>query len=143
LQSTHFDDQGSVARERAAALILEAIDFELDSSPRSSCPVFLLGDLNSPVDQAAYKTIATRMYDLRTTCTATFGHCNTFTGFDGRKADLSRIDHIFGTTKAGWEGGLYAVEENHYEDGKWLSDHRLVIADVNVGKGLKPKRHES
>jgi endonuclease/exonuclease/phosphatase family metal-dependent hydrolase len=143
LQSTHFDDQGSVARERAAALILEAIDFELDSSPRSSCPVFLLGDLNSAVDQAAYKTIATRMYDLRTTSTTTFGHYNTFTGFDGRKVDLSRIDHIFGTTKAGWEGGLYAVEENHYEDGKWLSDHRLVIADVNVGKGLKPKRQES
>lgn len=81
------------------------------------------------------------MYDLRTTCTATFGHYNTCTGFEGLKKDLSRIDHIFGTTKEGWEGGLYAVEENHFEDHKWLSDHRLVIADVNVGKGLKPKKH--
>ena len=80
------------------------------------------------------------MYDLRTTCTATFGHYNTFTGFEGQEGDLNRIDHIFGTTQKGWEGGIYAVEENHFEDKKWLSDHRLVIADVLVGKGLKPKK---
>jgi len=102
--------------------------------------VFLLGDLNSPVNEAAYKAIATRMYDLRMTCTATFGHYNTFTGFEGREGDLSRIDYIFGTPREGWEGGLYAVEENYFEDKKWLSDHRLVIADVLVGKGLKPKK---
>ena len=44
------------------------------------------------------------------------------------------------STQKGWEGGIYAVEENHFEDKKWLSDHRLVIADVLVGKGLKPKK---
>jgi len=102
--------------------------------------VFLLGDLNSPEDDAAYKTISARMYDLRKTSTVTYGHVNTFTGFDGRKKDLSRIDHIFGSRTDGWEGGVYAVEENRFEDGLWLSDHRLVMADVILGSHLKPKQ---
>lgn len=113
---------------------MDAVHFELSSS---SVPVFLLGDLNSPETEAAYRTIADHMHDLRSTATATYGHYNTFTGFD--RVDLKRIDHIFGNFGEGWKGGLYAVEENHFEDGKWLSDHRLVIADVTVGKGLKPK----
>jgi endonuclease/exonuclease/phosphatase family metal-dependent hydrolase len=108
---------------------MEAVDFEVTSS---SCPVFLLGDLNSPESDAAYRNISSRMLDLRNTSSATFGHFNTFSGFDGKESDLSRIDYIFGTHK-GWKGGVYAVEENHYEDGKYLSDHRLVIADVTLG----------
>jgi endonuclease/exonuclease/phosphatase family metal-dependent hydrolase len=123
-----------MAREKAATLIMEAVDFELDSS---SSPVFLLGDLNSSASDTAYRTISSRMLDLRQTSTATFGHVNTFTGFDGNSSDLSRIDYIFGT-HTGWKGGVYAVEENHFEDGKWLSDHRLVVADVSLGSTLKP-----
>jgi endonuclease/exonuclease/phosphatase family metal-dependent hydrolase len=124
-----------VAREKSASLILEAVDFELDSS---SCPVFLLGDLNSPETDPAYKGIASQMFDLRQMCPTSYGHYNTFTGFEGKKDDLSRIDHIFGTVCEGWKGAVYAVEENHFEDGKWLSDHRMVMADVFIGKGLKP-----
>lgn len=78
------------------------------------------------------------MYDLREVCGRTYGHYNTFTGFDGKVGDLSRIDHIFGTRRWGWCGKVYAVEENHFDDGKWLSDHRLVMADVSIGKELKP-----
>ena len=77
------------------------------------------------------------MHDLRKTSTMTYGHVNTFTGFEGRKEDLSRIDHIFGSHTKGWAGGVYGVEENRFEDGLWLSDHRLVIADVTLGKHLK------
>jgi endonuclease/exonuclease/phosphatase family metal-dependent hydrolase len=124
-----------VARDKAAKLILEAVDFEFSSS---TCPVFLLGDLNSPENDNAYRTISPRMHDLRGICTSTFGHHNTFTGFDGKKGDLSRIDHIFGTRGDGWDGGIYTVEENHFEDEIWLSDHRLVMADVFLGKDLKP-----
>jgi hypothetical protein len=79
------------------------------------------------------------MHDLRNTSTSTFGHFNTFTGFDAKKSDLSRIDYIFGSQMDGWKGGVYAVEENRYEDEKWLSDHRLVVADVLLGKDFKPK----
>lgn len=118
-------------------MIIEAADFEHSSSSR---PVFLLGDLNSRVEEDAYKTISARMYDLRKTSTATYGHVNTFTGFDGRKGDLSRIDHIFGSHGRGWTGGVYAVEENRFEDERWLSDHRLVIADVVLGRDLKPEK---
>jgi endonuclease/exonuclease/phosphatase family metal-dependent hydrolase len=129
-----------VAREKSAALILEAVDFELGSS---SCPVFLLGDLNSLATDTAYRTIAARMHDLRQTSTKIYGHYNTFTGFEGKKGDLSRIDHIFGSTGSGWKTGIYAVEENHFEDGKWLSDHRLVVADVFIGKDLKPIKKDT
>jgi endonuclease/exonuclease/phosphatase family metal-dependent hydrolase len=124
-----------VARSKASTLILEAVDFELASS---TCPIFLLGDLNSPESDTAYRTISSKMYDLRYTSAATFGHKNTFTGFDGKPSDLSRIDYIFGTQYHGWKGGVYAVEENHFEDKKWLSDHRLVIADVTLGPSFIP-----
>lgn len=116
-------------------MILEAVDFELAST---TGPVFLLGDLNSPESDGAYRNISSRMYDLRHTCTGTFGHVNTFTGFDGNDSELSRIDYIFGSRVDGWTGGVYAVEENHFEDGKWLSDHRLVVADVTLGSNLRP-----
>ena len=78
------------------------------------------------------------MHDLREICAVKYGHYNTFTGFEGKRGDLSRLDYIFGTRGDGWSGKIYAVEENHFEDEKWLSDHRLVMADVEIGKGLKP-----
>ena len=122
-------------------MIVEAVQFELKFG---SCPVFLLGDLNSPLEEAAYRTIAARMHDLRDYCTTTYGHYNTFTGFEGRKSDLSRIDHIFGSAADGWRAGVFSVEENHFEDEIWLSDHRLVMADVFIGKDLKAvKRKKS
>lgn len=83
------------------------------------------------------------MHDLRDICSKTYGHYNTFTGFEGKEGDLSRIDHIFGTKEMGWCGKVYAVEENHFEDGKWLSDHRLVMADVVIRKGLRPDEEKS
>jgi endonuclease/exonuclease/phosphatase family metal-dependent hydrolase len=120
-------------------LIVEAVDFELKSSP---CPVFLLGDLNSPVEDTAYRTIAARMRDLRDYCTATYGYYNTCTGFEGKKSELSRIDHIFGSVADGWEAGVFSVEENHFEDELWLSDHHLVMADVSIGKELKAVKRQ-
>ena len=63
-----------MAREKSATLILEAVDFELDSS---SAPVFLLGDLNSPETGIAYQSIAGRMHDLREICPTKYGHYNT------------------------------------------------------------------
>lgn len=116
--------------------MIQELDLELSTSP---CPVFLLGDLNSPVSGAAYQTIASRMQDLRHACRSTYGHYNTCTGFDGRKEDLSRIDHIFGSAGGGWTGSVYAVEESHFEDDIWLSDHRLVMADVFIDKHLSPE----
>jgi endonuclease/exonuclease/phosphatase family metal-dependent hydrolase len=122
-----------LSREKSAKLVLEAVEFE-----SSSCPVFVLGDLNSSVEEKAYGLFSSRMHDLRSTSSAQFGHLYTFTGFDGKKSDLSRIDHIFGS-KTGWKGGVYSVGENLFDDGIYLSDHRPVIADVLVGKKLKPE----
>lgn len=122
-----------MAREKSATLILEAVDFELGSS---LAPVFLLGDLNSPESGIAYQSIAGRMHDLREICPTKYGHYNTCTGFEGKKSDLSRIDHIFGSMADGWNGKIYAVEENRFEDGIWLSDHRLVMADVYIERQI-------
>jgi hypothetical protein len=66
------------------------------------------------------------MLDLRQTTTATFGDVNPFTSFDGKSSNLSRIDYIFGT-HTGWKGGVYAVEENHFEDGMWLRDQITIL----------------
>lgn len=37
---------------------------------------------------------------------------------------------------------MYGVEENRFEDGVWLSDHRMVVGDVEVGRELKPVLRE-
>ena len=33
---------------------------------------------------------------------------------------------------------MYGVEENRFEDGVYLSDHRMVVGDVELGRELKP-----
>jgi endonuclease/exonuclease/phosphatase family metal-dependent hydrolase len=114
------------------------VDFEI----ASNVPVFLLGDLNSPINESAYTLISSHMYDLRNISTAQYGHYNTFTGFDGKKEDLSRIDHIFGSKSVGWKAGVFCVEENFFDDEVYLSDHRPVVADVIVGKELKPGKEK-
>jgi endonuclease/exonuclease/phosphatase family metal-dependent hydrolase len=128
MQSTHFDHQGEVARKKSAELILFEIQKERALYP--FIPIFLLGDLNSPETDDAYQILGAGMSDLREINSAKWGHTNTFTGFDGR--DLKRIDYIFGSLGGGWRVGGYGVEENRFDDGVWLSDHRLVVADVLV-----------
>jgi len=68
---------------------------------------------------------------------SSIGHYNTFSGFQGRKSDLSRVDHIFGSVTDGSKVDVFSVEENHFDDEIWLSDHRLEMADVSIGKDLK------
>lgn len=60
------------------------------------------------------------------------GEWATFTGFERRKKDEACIDFVFGRSDVGWEAKNVFVYGNSTDDGMLSSDHRLVVADVDL-----------
>lgn len=141
--NTHLDNASSAARENGAKLVLKAIESYI--SGNSKCgfgplPVFLAGDMNSQEHQEAYKAFtasASPIQDtkLSTPSTGVYGHRDTFTGFDGRGdgSPVGRLDYVF-TGRGQWAAMGYATLPNVFEDtdGVRLSDHRAVVADIEL-----------
>jgi len=163
--ATHLDDQSAPARAFAATKILEyAAQFSLVQPDQVRgwegaaggqayrLPVLLGGDLNSKPDEQAYLTL-TDPEDGDKTFTDTWdaqsgyswGDTYTFTGFDGDKSKLKRIDFVFampaapdqtggdGTgsdSRGRWEVEGAAVVPNVFDAGVYVSDHRAVFADL-------------
>ena len=135
--NTHLDHIGVDARRKSAMLILEVLK-SIDD------PVFLMGDLNSDTEDDAYKTLSQsyRLGDTFEAAAVRFGNFYTFTGFDeGRTDPESRIDHIFmdktprkllfdRDQERTVHISVHAVDNNRYDDGMYLSDHRPVIVDA-------------
>ncbi len=151
--NTHLDDQGSESRLQAANIILQHIAlFSRQAEDQETVPVFLAGDFNSVPDDEAYKAITSEkspMYDLQLLVSEDwrYGNRYTFTGFEGDRALLSRIDFLFINdtyrnehqkhspsrthSVKGWFVEGYGVLENCFQDdGVYSSDHRAVIGDV-------------
>ena len=150
--NTHLDDQGSVSRVKAVHIILKQIAIHSkEANGQEVQPVFLAGDFNSEPADEAYKAVISGnspMCDLRTLASddQRYGNLHTFTGFEGDRAQFSRIDFLFINsapkdnhnipkslhTKAihSWLVEGYAVLENRFEDGVYNSDHRAVIGDA-------------
>jgi len=137
--NTHFDHRGTVARHESARLIVQEAR-KWTAGPQRH-PVVLAGDMNSTEDQEAYKVLSSsdsRMMDMLHMCgsSQTYGYSNTWTGFDGNGngEGLKRIDFVFLSECEGrdWKAKGYAIPENRFEDGVYLSDHRAVIADVEL-----------
>jgi endonuclease/exonuclease/phosphatase family metal-dependent hydrolase len=130
---THLDDQGTTAREKGAELILTEVD---KWKGEEDLPVFLGGDFNSLTDGAAYQVVtnsSSPMEDVYPLAGRTYGDQNTYTGFtDDTTAE--RIDFIFvgPKEKAYWKVNMYAVLANVFDDGVYLSDHRAVVADLQL-----------
>ncbi|KAJ9625676.1 hypothetical protein H2203_004435 [Taxawa tesnikishii (nom. ined.)] len=138
--NTHLDDQGVVARQEAAKLIIEeANSWTGYQRWPASLPVFLAGDLNSTEQEDAYCILNSEnspLQDTRELSNSQYGYEYTWTGFDGKggKEGLKRIDFIFcGHRKANWwsiDG--HSVIGNSFEDGVFVSDHRAVVADLRL-----------
>lgn len=138
LLNTHLDDQGVVARKEAAKMLRLLVE---KNSLERIRPVILSGDMNSEADDDAYKVLTNdgehgmTMTDVRERCRFMYGDYNTFTGFEGRAEDLTRLDYIFvnnSHSSCQWGFGAYCVLPNLFEDGKYLSDHRAVVIDAEV-----------
>ncbi|GIJ98024.1 hypothetical protein Aspvir_000133 [Aspergillus viridinutans] len=140
--NTHLDDQGSRSRFEAAKIILQKIDdYRSGEFGDSIAGVCLAGDFNSQETQEAYKVLTGSDSSLVDTAKVVessqhYGDYFTWTGFGYKGQDPTCIDYILigpGKNKHGSRKvNGYAVLANRFDSGVYLSDHRAVVADVNL-----------
>jgi len=140
IMNTHLDDQGTESRAQSARLILKLVK-EIEA-PQSSnpTPLLLAGDLNSPPDDEAYQIIDRRsntesgMMDIKQLISQDrrYGNDMTFTSFGYVDSEPSRIDFLFLNESKLLVPHTFAVLENKFDDGVYLSDHRAVVADLSL-----------
>jgi endonuclease/exonuclease/phosphatase family metal-dependent hydrolase len=138
--STHFDHIGVKAREESAKLILKLADSwvgEVSQSGKGKPPVFLGGDFNSTPEDKAYQTMTapgTGMTDISTLIPEErrYGNVLTYTSFDEPDQEPSRIDFLFVKDTTDISFLTYGVLANRFDDGVFLSDHRAVMADMDI-----------
>lgn len=143
--STHFDHVGVKAREESARLILELADaWVKDNGTGSTPPVFLGGDFNSTPDDNAYQTMTapgTGMADISTLIPShkRYGNELTYSSFGEPNETPKRIDFLFVKDTTDIKFLTFGVLANRFDDGIYISDHRPVIADIEIPvRGQRP-----
>ncbi|KAJ0117755.1 endonuclease/Exonuclease/phosphatase [Diaporthe amygdali] len=145
--STHFDHIGLKAREESAKLILKLTDSwvgEFNKSGKGKPPVYLGGDFNSTPEDKAYQTMTapgTGMTDISTTVPEDrrYGNVLTYTSFNEPDQSPSRIDFLFVKDTSDINFLTFGVLANRFDDGVFISDHRAVVADMEIPvKGQRP-----
>ncbi|KAK4157497.1 Endonuclease/exonuclease/phosphatase [Chaetomidium leptoderma] len=141
LMNTHFDHRGEVAREESARLLLKlAGTWPGEGASAASPPVFLGGDFNSTPTGRAYKVLTEPGSGIRDISSlvpdeAKYGNLEmTFTSFGNANIPPARIDFLFVRT-TGVEClrfSTFGILTNRFDDGVYISDHRPVVADVEV-----------
>lgn len=126
--NTHFDHRGREAREQSAALLAKQVRTRF-----ADHPVILLGDLNSPPESAAYKTLAAVTRDpplLRDAYvhsqTKVQGGDSTWNGFQKIVAG-ARIDYVFATASITIKQ-FKTLEDQR--DGRFPSDHLPIVVEA-------------
>ncbi|KAF2422438.1 endonuclease/exonuclease/phosphatase family protein [Tothia fuscella] len=134
VMNTHLDDQGAQSRVESAKQLRTYIYTYLAQAPYP-LQTALVGDFNSDPTDEAYGILTAAdspVRDLYMRCPLElhYGHNNTYTGF-GSEPNLKaeRIDYILTGKDAGWVPQGYAVLENRFDDGVYVSDHRAVVGD--------------
>ncbi|KLU92307.1 endonuclease/exonuclease/phosphatase [Magnaporthiopsis poae ATCC 64411] len=158
--STHLDNFGQVARRESAKLLLRIAaewakggggpvrdwDADMDVSGAadgaSMYPVFLGGDFNSKPDGAAYQEMTapgSGMADVSTLLREEEWYGNhdvTYTSFGEPNETPAKIDFLFVRVpgpSAAVRVLTFGVLANRFDDdGVYLSDHRAVVADVEI-----------
>lgn len=156
--STHFDHVGVRAREESAKLILRLADAWVGEDAGHagrrrrwgpSPVVFLGGDFNSTPEDKAYKTMTapgSGMTDLSTLIPAErrYGNELTYSSFGEPGEVPKRIDFLFVRNPADIEFLTFGVLANRFDDGVYLSDHRAVVADMEIPvRGQRPSSSSS
>lgn len=140
VMSTHFDHLGEKARKESAKLLVRlAHNWYRDTGgdQADQPPVFLGGDFNSTPDAGAYKQITlpeTGMKDIRDLVPKENRYGNdeiTYTSFAGEERQ-TRIDFLFTLQAPEVTPRTFAILPNRFDDGVALSDHRAVVADMEI-----------
>jgi endonuclease/exonuclease/phosphatase family metal-dependent hydrolase len=128
--STHWDNEGKVARHEAALQISRW----LDANRRPCERVLIFGDFNSEIDTEPLQAImkGARLRDARAVAKLPpFGPAATFNGFKNPPQDSRAIDHVL--LGEGIDARRYLVL-SQLIDGRWPSDHFPVIVDLSISE---------
>ncbi|KAK4104772.1 DNase I-like protein [Parathielavia hyrcaniae] len=139
LMNTHFDHRGEVAREESARLLLKLAEtWAGERGTQPFLPVFLTGDLNSTPTQGAYKILTDKdsgMRDISDLVPEDTKYGNreiTYTSFGNPDEPPSRIDFLFVRETGSLRFLNFGILPNRFDDQVYLSDHRPVVADVEI-----------
>ncbi|KEY64829.1 hypothetical protein S7711_09946 [Stachybotrys chartarum IBT 7711] len=137
VMSTHFDDLGAKARQESARLLVQFTD-EWAGRPYSRPSVILVGgDLNSTPDDEAYKALTrlgSGLFDVAELIPEAkrYGNHLTYTTF-GEPGELpQRLDYLFIKEPRTAVIKSYGVLPNSFDDQIRTSDHRPVVADMEI-----------
>jgi endonuclease/exonuclease/phosphatase family metal-dependent hydrolase len=123
--NTHLDHKGLVAQREGAKLICsEARKYA------GNYPVFITGDMNSFDTTDAYKEYTKTYKDARKIASSITGPLGTAHNFGQVKP--VRIDYIFVSDKINIS--KYGVDDEHYPNGFFPSDHYAVFVDAKISK---------
>ncbi len=139
VMATHLDHMGATAREESAGLLLRLARAWADSvSSEDAIPVFLGGDFNSTPDDTAYQILTapgSGMHDISDLVPGDVHYGNqeiTYTSFGESGEVPKRIDFLFAQRPQHIRFSTFAVLSNRFDDNIFLSDHRAVVADVEI-----------
>lgn len=89
--NTHFDNEGEMARQESAKLLLTEI-----AKVDAQSPVFVTGDFNTKSDSKTYEILTGVLVDTeKASSTAAVGGNKTFNGFGENTEPDNKIDFIF------------------------------------------------
>ncbi|KAJ4302093.1 hypothetical protein N0V88_002229 [Collariella sp. IMI 366227] len=140
VMSTHLDHRGEVAREQSARLLISLARTwpEQPSHRVAPSPVFLGGDFNSTPTGRAYNILVepgsgiTDISDLAAE-EGKYGNREvTYTTFGDGSEEPKRIDFLFVRNPERFRFLTFSILPNVFDDKVFLSDHRPVVADVEV-----------
>ncbi|KAL2260369.1 hypothetical protein VTK26DRAFT_5640 [Humicola hyalothermophila] len=141
VMNTHLDYRGAVAREEGARLLLLLAKLwpgqqrPDDARP----PLFLGGDFNSTPADSAYDILTSPGSGMRDISdlvpdNSKYGNPDTtYTSFGEPGERQRRIDFLFVRNPPGNLRFLtFSILSNRFDDGVYLSDHRPVVADLEI-----------
>lgn len=134
--NTHLDNAGTISRQQSAEIITNEINARKGNGTHGPV-VYLTGDFNSEPQQEAYQYMTrdvSPVYDEKTAIAADQqygGRNGTYTGFSS-ETETTQLDYIFLQKTDRWTPKTYAVLANVFDEGIYYSDHRAVVADVEL-----------
>lgn len=135
VMSTHFDHIGVKARENSARLL---ISIGKEWSGRAGLAAVLVGgDFNSNPDDGAYKMMVAEgsgMSDVSDLVPpeGRYGNHLTYTSFGEPGNWPERIDFLFIQEPRAAKINTFGVLANSFDDNVRISDHRPVVADMDI-----------
>lgn len=140
VMSTHFDHRGEFAREQSARLLVYLASTwpETDAGETSRPPVFIGGDFNSTPTGRAYQVLTEPGSGMRDISglmpdEAKYGNREiTYTSFGEPGEQPARIDFLFARDTERLRVLNFGILANKFDDGVFLSDHRPVVADLEI-----------